>query len=147
MPSHSFRRLFVAIACAAALLGAGCSGDDETESYREDLVEAKEEFDGVLKQAASPGQPADGIEREIDRLRAGIAEFKEKLADLDPPSEAENEQRAVDEALADYDDAVGATKAAVQADDKRAIVGEVARMRTTGAALDRALETLVAAVE
>jgi phage shock protein A len=147
VPDQSFRRVLVAIACAAALLGAGCSGDDETETYREDLTEAKEEFDGVLKSAAASSQTPEGIERDIDRLRAGIAEFKEKLRDLDPPEEAENEQRALNEALADYDDAVGATKAAIQGDDKKAVVAEVARMRTTGAALDQALETLVAAVE
>lgn len=147
MPSHSFRRLFVAVACAAALLGTGCSGDDETERYREDLTEAKTEFDGVLREAGSPGASPDGAARKIDRLLAGIGTFRQKLAELDPPSAAENEQRAVNEALADYDDAVGATKAAVQGKDREGIAAGVARIQTTGAALDRALETLVAAVE
>ncbi|HEX8649002.1 MAG TPA: hypothetical protein VF715_19070 [Thermoleophilaceae bacterium] len=147
MLSHSFRRLLVVTACAA-LLGAGCGGGGGgTERYREDLTEAKEKFDTILEQAAQPGRTPDQLMGDLGRLRRGIAEFKGELAKLDPPAEAENEQKAVDEALAEYDSAVGSTTAAVQAEDRDAVAAEVARVQTTGAALDRALETLVAAVD
>lgn len=145
MLSPQFRRLVVACACAA-LLGAGC-GEDETDRYREDLTEAKKEFDGVLRQAGRANQSPDQFARDITRLQAGIAKFKAELAELEAPEEAENEEQAVNEALQEYDDAVGATAAAAQADDRKALVAEAARLQTTGAALDQAIETLQAAVD
>ncbi len=146
MPNHPFRRLLVACACAL-LLGAGCGGEDETERYREELTEAKAEFDGVLQQAGRAGQSPEQFGRDVERLQAGIAKFKAKLAELDTPPEAENEEQALNEALEDFDNAVGATNAAVQADDKKAVAAQAARVQTTGVALDQALKTLVAAVD
>lgn len=146
MPSHQFRRMVVACACAA-VLGAGCGGDDETDRYREDLTAAREEFDVVLQEAGRTNRSPEEFGRDVERLQAGIAKFKAELAELEAPEDAENEEQALNEALADFDDAVGATNAAVQSKDRKAIVAQAARMQTTGAALDQAIETLVAAVD
>ena len=149
MPERPSRRLrlLLVLALSAALLGSACGGDDETERYREDLTEAREKFDAVLKDAGQAGRSRDQFARDAARLQAGVREFRTELAALDPPSEAEDEQRDATAALEEFATAVGSTNAAVQSKDQDAVASEAARVKTTGAALDEALNKLAAAVD
>ena len=149
-------RFVLAGALCAALLGAGCGGEseeDKAKEYRESLNDADRQFKQELTQANTTMQAAGRAKsREqygqgVEQLQDAADEFKKELDGLETPSDAENEEEAVTEALDEFSSAVGRINAAVQADDEDQIRSEVASVQTSGVAVDQAIKTLKEAVE
>lgn len=148
-------RFVLAGALCAALLGAGCGGDSEEDKkaeYRADFEEASDRFTRDLEQAgatmraAGQAKSREQYEGGVNQLRSASEEFREDLSDLDPPPEADSKQRALASAVDQFSTSVGAINAAVQADDEEQIQAEAARVQTSGAAVDRAIEDVKDAV-
>ena len=146
-PTLTRKHRFLAAAALCAAVAAGCGGDDGKDEYRERLTPAKQKFDRALSQSGNAGGSRAQFAKDVERLQAAIAEFKGVLDELEAPSEAENEEKAVTEALDEFGTAVSGTNAAVQRKDKEAAAAAAQRVQTTGVALDQAMETLVDAVK
>lgn len=155
MLSARTNRFVLAGALCAALLAAGCGGDgkeDKTAGYRTDFNEASDRFNSELKQAgatmraAGQAKSREQYEQGVDQLQEASDEFRDDLDGLDPPGEAEDKQKTLSTAVDQFANAVGSINAAVQADDEKQIQAEAARVQTSGAAVDRAIENVKDAV-
>lgn len=151
MPTRTSRpaRLIAAAALAAALLGTGCGGDDEqAKEYRGALTAADKKFDQELERglatmrAAAQTRSTRRYGEGAERLQRAADEFADRLEALDTPSDAENEQEALTEAVKEFADSIGRMNAAVQRKDNRAIAAEATTLNARGTAVDRAIETL-----
>ena len=136
---------------AAATLALGC-GDDEGDEYREDLrnatsdylvqVEKGNELMVAAAQSRSRAQYSEGVET----IRSALSDYNGTLAQLDEPDGAEDEERALIEALRAFSDAMGRLDAAVQSGDRDQVARQQAatqplikRVQDAGSALDDAL--------
>ena len=144
-----YARRWIALLTAAALVAAGC-GDDEREEYRDGLNEASDAFvkelnEGlaVMKQRHSPAQYAEGAEG----LQAATTQFQNDIEELDTPSDAEDEERALMVAVDEFGDAVGKLNAAVQSKNTKQIAAEGARLTKEAGDVDQEIERLKEAVE
>jgi Ribonuclease G/E len=153
--SRTYRFVLVGALCAA-LLGAGCGGDsdeDKAKEYREGLIEADKKFDQELTQAgaalraAGQAKSREQYAEGVEQLQTAVDDFKADLDELETPSDAENEEEAVTEAVDEFSDSVGRINAAVQSKDDEAIQAEAATVQAKGAEVDQAIETLKEAVE
>ncbi len=148
-------RLVVTGFVAAALVGAGCGGDsdeDKKQEYAEKLDEAHGTFNreltaaGATMRAAGQSKSRERYGRGAQQLQAATDDFKEELDELEPPSDAENEEEAVVEAVDEFAESVASINAAVQAGDDDTIRAEAANVQAKGAEVDQAIETLKEAV-
>ena len=154
--SRTYRFVLVGALCAA-LFGAGCGGgdsdEDKAKEYREGLIEADKKFAQELTQAGAALRAAGQAKSRqqygegVEQLQTAVDDFKEELDELETPSDAENEEEAVNEAVDEFAEAVGEINAAVQADDEAAVRAQAAQVQTRGAAVDQAIETLKDAVK
>jgi Lon protease-like protein len=134
---------------AVALVASGC-GDDERDKYRDGLDDASDTFVkelnrglAIMRQRRSPSQYGAGAQG----LQAATTQFQEDLEKLDTPSDAEDEEKALLDAVAEFGDAVGSLNAAVQAKDNKQIAAEGARLTNEAGAVDQGIERLKEAVE
>ena len=149
-------RLVVTGLVAAALVGAGCGGEsdeDKKEEYADKLDEASGKFNreltaaGATMRAAGQSKSREQYGRGAQQLQAAADDFKEELDELEAPSDAENEEEAVVEAVDEFAESVGRINAAVQERDDDAIRAEAASVQAQGAEVDQAIKTLKEAVE
>jgi len=155
MPGRGSRFVLLGV-LFAALFAAGCGGDsdeDKTKDYRETLSAAATDFNrelaeaGTIMRAAGQAKSAERYGQGAEQLQAAVDDFKKELEELDTPSDAENEQEAVTEAVDDFADSVGRINAAVQAEDDEGVQAEAAAVQAKGAEVDQAIKTLKEAVE
>ncbi|MDQ3934587.1 MAG: hypothetical protein M3340_08140 [Actinomycetota bacterium] len=157
MLEHARRfRLVLVAALGAAVLAAGCGGDseeDKKKEYSDGLNEASRTFNqeltqaGATMRAAGQSKSREQYGQGAEALQKATDEFKKELDELETPSDAENEEEAVTEAVDEFATAVGEINAAVQADDERAVQEAVLGVQQKGAEVDQAIETLKEAVE
>jgi hypothetical protein len=143
-------RCATALCLAAALVGTAGCGDSETEKYRDGLNDASDTFVKelnagleVMRVRRSPKQYGEGAKN----LQDATAQFKEDLEGLDPPSEAEDEEKALLAAVDEFGNAVGTLNAAVQSKSTKRIAAEGARLTKEAGDVDQAIERLKEAVE
>jgi vacuolar-type H+-ATPase subunit I/STV1 len=145
-------RLILATTLGAAVLAAGC-GEDETKEFRDGLDEAHKTFQRELTQgnatvqAAARSKSVAQYGQGINQLREANDRFKEDLDELETPSDAENEQEALNEAVDEFSIALGQINSAVQARDRARIQTLGVEVSQKGAQVDQAVETLKEAVE
>ncbi len=114
-------RLCIALGVTAAILVAGCGGDDRLtrEEFVSEADAVCEEFDQRLEDV--PGaESADDVERFVDEARPVIEDGLDELRALQPPEELEEQWNAImdnnDDALELLDDL---SQAAASADEAR----------------------------
>ena len=147
-PLHAIRALAICLT-GAAVAGAGC-GDDQRKEYRDGLNDAsgtfvKELNEGlaVMRERRSPKQYAEGAEG----LQAATTQFREDIEELDTPSDAEDEEKALLAAVDEFGNSVGKLNAAVQSKDTEAIGAEGSRLTKEAGDVDQEIERLKEAVE
>jgi hypothetical protein len=114
-------RLCIALGVTAAILVAGCGGDDRLtrEEFVSEAEAICEEFDQRLEDVPEP-ESADDVERFADEARPVIEDGLAELRALQPPEELEEQWNELmdknDEALEVLDDL---SQAAASADEAR----------------------------
>jgi hypothetical protein len=114
-------RLCIALGVTAAILVAGCGGDDRLtrEEFVSEADAICEEFDQRLDDVPEP-ESADDVERFADEARPVIEDGLAELRALQPPEELEEQWNELmdknDEALEVLDDL---SQAAASADEAR----------------------------
>jgi methyl-accepting chemotaxis protein len=103
------RALGAILLLIAALVAAGCGGDDDTaDQFRDGYNAAIERLNDVNTDIQESGeelasQPGGEIAREFDRIADAAAQTRSDLADLQPPEDARDE----------FDDLLGAIEEGV----------------------------------
>lgn len=144
--------LVLLAALAAALFAAGCGGDDKGE-YRDKVNDANDTFESELEEAGAKmraaGQSKDRQQYSegARQLQDAVTEFNDELESLDEPEEAEEEEKALVEALRKFSDTVGRINAAVQSDDETKIRAEIATLQPQAQQVESAGDALTQAVE
>ena len=114
-------RLCIALGVTAAILVAGCGGDDRPtrEEFISEADAVCEEFDQRLEDVPEP-ESADDVERFADEARPVIEDGLAELRALQPPEELEEQWNELmdknDDALEMLDDL---SQAAASADEAR----------------------------
>ena len=123
MPSSRHKlKLLIAALCAAALVAAGCGGND----YKDQVEEAAKEFRDTSQDAGAKLRAAKTKEQfaaGVDQFQGAVKTFNSELQDLDPPDEAKQAQERLIEVLNTFSEDVGAVRDALNK-------GDVAQIQT-----------------
>lgn len=136
------RRALVLLLSLAAVAGAGCGGSEE-EDYREDFEPIEREVSALNREVLTaarqaPRQSDLQVEKRFGQLADSAGETQQDLDALDPPSELDDEQEALVEALGD-------TQESLEMIEKAANDNDVNAARRGAVALDSALRGMTGA--
>lgn len=116
---HKIRLLAAALA-AAALVAAGCGGNDyksKVEDAAEQFKKTSEDAGAELRAARNKEQFASGVKK----FQGAVKTFNGKLEKLDPPDDAKAAQNRLISVLNRFSDDVGAVRDALNKGDVQRI--------------------------
>ena len=131
---------------ALVIAAAGCGGNDNNdfiESYNQTTAPLQE-LTTELGSATGGGANA---EKQLNQMADGLAEVRTKLANLEPPEDAQDELDAMVAALKDTADQVREIAKSAKSGDVEALTSAATELAETGQQLADAEQKLKAAVE